>query len=319
VRLLRRVIWPPYWDGAAYEYFGAEIQATVDGVITEMNPDLVVFDYSYLWPLYSLALKRNIPIATRSINMEPLHFLDEDGRSLVNYVRSIPKWISEIQVSRRSAVVFAITPKEQMLYSRLGANARTLPLRGLPKKLAERSERYFGPLSEVHLGFTASTYNVAHNIQALRFLSEEVMPLLRGGSQRYILHFTGSKLPASFTVDPAGDVINESFVPLMSDFWKRMDIAVVPSLFGAGMQQKVFEPLLFGVPTITSARAIAGYPFTDQEVVFATTATEYASAIQMLAGDDSKRETISKRATALSEVIFSREAIDAAMSDNLPI
>lgn len=319
LRLLRRIIWPPFWDGAAYEYFGDEIQAAVRDEIADFKPDLAVFDYSYLWPLYSLASKRNIPIVTRSINMEPLHFLDEDGRSFLNYLRSIPKWISEILVSRKSALVFAITPKEQRIYSMLGAKARTLPLRGLPAKLVEWRPRVFLPLDEVHVGFTASTYNVAHNLSALKFLTEQVMPLLRGTSKHYILHFTGSKLPATFEAGPARDVVNEGFVPSMADFWNRMDIAVVPSLFGAGMQQKVFEPLLFGVPTITSARAIAGYPFTEQEVRFATSAEEYAEAIQSLARDDAARELLSSRASALSEDLFSQDALDAIVTDNVPL
>lgn len=318
VRLLRRVIWPPYWDGAAYEYFGEEIQTTVDHEITALTPDLVVFDYSYLWPLYALASKRNIPIVTRSINMEPLHFLDEDGRSVWNYVRSIPKWISEILVSRKSSLVFSITPKEQEIYSMLGARSVALPLRGLPKKLEERVARDLKELNEVHLGFTASVYSVAHNLSALKFLIEQVMPLLQGTSRRYILHFTGSKLPASFQVD-ADTLVNEGFVPSMAEFWSRMDIAVVPSLFGAGMQQKVFEPLLFGVPTVTSARAIAGYPFTDKEVVFANTAAQYAESIRILAKDVDMRQALSKAALELSERMFSVDALDRILTDNLPI
>ena len=318
-RLMRRVIWPPFWDGAAFEYFDKEIQNVFRKELSDLTPDLVVFDYSYLWPLYALAIERNIPIVTRSINMEPLHFLDEDGRSLLNYIRSIPKWISEFLISRKSTLVFAITPKEQKIYAMLGAHAKTLPLRGLPAKLSQRKSRTFTPIDEVRLGFAASTYNVAHNINALTFLIRHVMPLLRGESKRYTLHFTGSKLPASFSAVPNQHIIYEGFVPSMADFWRRIDMAVVPSLFGAGMQQKVFEPLLFGVPTITSPRAIAGYPFTEDEVLFATSAAEYAQAIRMLSHDDTKRELMSKRATALSEKIFSQDALDEVIIRNLPL
>jgi len=37
-----------------------------------------------LWPLYKIVKNSHTPIITRSINFEPLHFLEEDGYSFLN-------------------------------------------------------------------------------------------------------------------------------------------------------------------------------------------------------------------------------------------
>lgn len=306
-------------DGASFEYSDSEIQHAVKDATTNFKPDLVWFDYSYLWRLYKYPQKAGIPIVTRSINMEPLHFLDEDGKSFFHYLWSIPKWMSEWIVSQKSDLVLAITPNEQKIYQKLGAKSFVMPLRGLAKKVVNIPSRTFYDLREVHIGFAASNYNVSHNEDALLFLVTEVMPLLRKEGRACILHFTGSKVPVSIQEYVGVDVVEEGFVDSMEEFWSRMDIAVVPSLFGAGMQQKVFEPIALGVPTITSKRAIAGYPFSEQEVLFADKPEEFVSAILYLATSTEKRMMLSKKAATLSRSLFSESAIFAEMKKQIDV
>lgn len=309
-------IWPPYWDGASYEYFDSEIQVAVAREIAIFKPDMVWFDYTYLWPLYKLVPK-NIPIYTRSINFEPTHFLDEDGRWPWNYVKVVPKFLSEWLVSKKSKVVFAITPKEQNIYQRLGASSVTLPLRGLSQNMNTSLERQFIQKNEIHLGFTASTYSVQHNLKALVFILRKVLPILRKGETRYIFHFTGSRLPDSLKASLSMDDVYEGFVPSMSYFWDSIDIAIVPSLFGAGMQQKVFEPLARGVPTVTSKRAMAGYEFGTRELLFADTASQYISAINELSSDASMQKTLSTNARDLSIKLFADQPINKIIRQSI--
>lgn len=314
-RNFKRVINPLYWDGASFEYFDFEIQTAVAREISAFKPDLVWFDYSYLWPLYKL-VPNNIPIYTRSINFEPLHFLDEDGKWPWNYLRVIPKFMSEWIVAKKSKVVFAITPKEKRYYQLFGGKTVTLPLRGLPKgggnDRVESSKIY-----EIHLGFTASTYNVRHNLKALLFIIKGVLPKLRGGNIHYVFHFTGSKLPDSIKAILTEDDKYEGFVPSMVNFWNSIDIALVPSLFGAGMQQKVFEPLVLGVPTITSKRAITGYSFGPSELVFAKTENDFVREIEILARNPLKRRLLSMQSQIVSKKLFGADAVDAILNSAL--
>ena len=80
---IRRCVKPWYLDGAAYEYSDPEIQEKMCQVLDSFKPDVVWFDYTYLWPLYHHVKKRKIPIVTRSENFEPFHFLDVKNRSVL--------------------------------------------------------------------------------------------------------------------------------------------------------------------------------------------------------------------------------------------
>ncbi|MEK6877352.1 MAG: hypothetical protein AABZ49_01855, partial [Thermoproteota archaeon] len=119
-------------DGATLEYAEPEIKKIVKKELETWQPDVVWFDYTYLWPLYGIVRKQKIPIITRSINYEPIHFLQEDGYTLFNLLKSAPKFFSEFLSSIKSDHIFAITPKEEKIYKRMNKQASMLPLRGLP-------------------------------------------------------------------------------------------------------------------------------------------------------------------------------------------
>lgn len=179
-----------YLDGAAYEFTEPMVRAAL---VRELGnkPDVVWFEYTYLWPLYTLVKAAGIPIVTRSINFEPLHFLEESGRSLLNYLLYIPKYFGERRTVRMSSVVFAITPAECVRYTRWGAKTVALPLRSLPSLATLPLPALYGrvPLNAFFMG---SSYNVSHNREAAAFIINEVAPLLGGGIN---LHIIGGKLP----------------------------------------------------------------------------------------------------------------------------
>ena len=140
-RDIKRFFNPLYWDGASYEYRDEEIVDVLNKQLNSFKPDVVWFEYTYLWPLYSIARKQNIPIVTRSINFEPTHFLEEDGYSFFNILKFPFKFISEILTASRSDFLFSITPKEEKTYRRLGVkNIANLPLRGLCKYIGKGPE-----------------------------------------------------------------------------------------------------------------------------------------------------------------------------------
>ena len=79
---------------------------------------------------------------------------------------------------------------------------------------------------------------------------------------------------------------------------------------GAGMQQKVFEPMVRGFPTITSPRAIAGYDFMPgKQYVNATTSVEFVNALLQLR-DPAHRVRLGQAATDRTVELFSQEVLD---------
>ncbi len=311
-KLLLKFTHPLLLDGAALEYAEPKIQAAVRKELDEWKPDLVWFDYTYLWPLYKMVRRRGIPIITRSINFEPSHFWQEDGASFINALKFIPKFFGELLTNKLSDVMLAITPAEEKVYTRWGAaDCETLPLRGLPLCLrAARSARASTPLK---IFFMGSTYNVSHNRRALEFVLKDLAPAAAMHyPNQFQFHVLGKKVPAEFEKYFNESVIyaGAKYEKELDEFLDTMDVALIPSFFGAGMQQKIFEPLSRGIPLITFKRGIADYPFHDGEhVLFAhDTATVLAALIRLK--DPALRQQLSMHSTKLASDIFSQKRID---------
>jgi glycosyltransferase involved in cell wall biosynthesis len=304
-------------DGAANEYASGNIKMQVKRIVDLWKPDLVWFDYTYLWPLYDIFIIRKIPIITRSINFEPIHFLQEDGVSLVNLIKLLPKLVSEYITVKKSNFIFAITPKEESLYKKIGAkNVKTLPLRGLP--LCFKNEKMISDQKKLNIFFMASAYSVPHNRKAMEFIIKEVAPEMEKiKPDFFIFNILGGKFPEDCRRFLSKNVISHGYVEDRDLFLSKMDIALMPSFFGAGMQQKVFEPLVKGIPTITSPRVLVGYSFRDGEhLLLARNKKEFVKRILKLQ-DANVRRKLSENSKELSKKIFSQEAIDKIVIDEI--
>lgn len=318
---LKRLFQPWYWDGAAFEYSESEIQNAVKNALNNFKPDVVWFDYTYLWPLYRLVKKKRIPIVTRSINFEPIHFLEEDGRTLLNYIKFLPKLLSEYITLHFSNLIFSITPNEEHIYRKLGAHqVFILPLRSLSRCINFKFVEHFNSILQVF--FMGSTYNVAHNMAALKFLLIEIIPKINIKFPEFFqFNIFGAKIPEILKMHLSPSVKFVGFVPFenLSETLGYMDIAIVPSLYGAGMQQKIFEPLTRGFPTIVSSRGLAGYPFKDNEhLLLASTSDEFVNCLDRLRNRE-LRLKLSTNVKIATEKFFSYESIKKIVFDSFKL
>jgi len=311
--LFSEILHPLLLDGAAFEYNDPEIKKTFEKEINNWRPNFVFFDCTYLWPLYDIARKAGIPVIARSINFEPRHFLQEEGYAPTNCIKALLKLAGEYVAVRKSDWLFAITPDEEQMYRRLGARRiSALPLRGLPDCI--RSEHQIRARRPLNVFFFGSTYNFSHNRRALEFVLKEIAQSVRTARNgEFIFHISGRKLPEEYKKYFADDVIYHGYLDYgaLDKLLLDMDIALIPSFFGAGMQQKIFEPLCRGIPTITSERGIAGYPFRHKENVYlAKTTEDFISGLLELR-DVSLRKKLSQESIKTAQKIFSQTALDS--------
>jgi hypothetical protein len=76
------------------------------------------------------------------------------------------------------------------------------------------------------------------------------------------------------------------------------------------MQQKVFESLARGFPTLTHQRVLAGYPFENQiHVLTANSADEFVEQLQRLRDPD-LRASLSSQVIQRSQALFGRDRMD---------
>jgi len=312
--LLKRFIWLPYWDGAAYEYADPNIKQELEDILKSWKPDIVWFDYTFMLSLYPIARRYNCKIITHSLIYDPKNLLEEDGRSLKNRFSALIKTLTDYIAIRKSDYFFAIAHDEKRMYEKLGAKKiEVLPLRALYNFLGKNSDiRDREVLSVFFLG---SSYNIKHNLQAVRMVIEQIAP---SANKKYPGKFkffvTGRKLPEELQKKCNGNIKYVGFIDDFEEFLSDMDVALIPSLFGTGMQQKIFEPISRGFPIITSKRGLGGYPFEcGKEILCAYKAEEFVAGLGEVLDFDTRKE-LSRRAVEKSSKLFSREK-----SDNLVI
>lgn len=301
-----------FWDGAALEYAEPLIRKEFVGLLDSWQPDLVWFEYTYLWPLYDLIKDRKIKIITRSLNFEPDHFWQEDGRSFLNRIIYRAKMGSEKRIIRNSDHIFAITPDEGKRYFELGAKSvSVLPLRGLSPLIGKNLKKEEKGREPSQVFFLGSSYNVSHNRQALEFLLHQIIPLaneLFPGS--FIFNIFGAKVPVELEINLPDNVVIQGYAQDLSQALSLMDIALIPSLLGAGMQQKIFEPLVRGIPIISSRRGLVGYPFLEgRDLLLADAPEEFVSCLGRLGQDPELRARLAQNAVSLGRELFAKEAI----------
>ena len=307
-RLIATIRQPLLLDGAAYQHAHPLIFNFVADQIRSFRPDLIWLDNNFLWPIARLAKAHGVPVVIRSQNFEPEHVLAESGRSLLNYIRYAAKFMGEAAALYYSRLLIAITPVERAKYARLAqANKiELLPLRSLPIHLRPpRPANHHLPL---HVFYWGSTYNVSHNHAALEFVTQHIWPRVRAQSPGdFCLHVYGGKVPPHIQSLAANDLVIHGFVSDLEIELDKMDIALVPSLYGCGMQQKVFEPLCRGFPTVTTKRGLAGYPFTfGLDVLTAQTPDEFTAHLLLLR-DPQLRANLSENASRRAAELFSTE------------
>jgi len=303
---LTRAARPFHWDGESHAYFEKNIQELARRHMDEFKPDYVWVSYTYLWPFRKLAKERKIPFIVRSHNFEPRQLFQEYGGGFLLALKFVPKLMAEWFSVRFSDFVFAISPQEEKIYKILGAkNILVLPSVALPFILKENREIH--DRKPLNMLFMGSNYNIPHNAAAARFLLKDVMPAIeRKAPREFVLRVTGERLPDSLKKFLAPNIIYEGFVDNLEEVLEKTDIAVIPSILGGGMQLKIFEPLACGIPTITSPRGLADYPFKNgEDVLLASTTEEFVEKI-LMCRDIDFRKKLSQNALAKSKSLFAK-------------
>lgn len=307
----RRLRDPAFLDGASWECAQQHMTAAMEEMLDRWQPEFVWSRTTFSWALARLARRRGIPTVIRSVNYEPDHEYLEEGNWLANQIRYYGKVLSERRCLQHSDVLVAITPDEQHIYQRLarGATIDLLPLHSLPRLL--RPPHRVLDQKPLRVFCMGSSYNVPHNLAALEFVVEEIVPLARQNTPDvFEFHVMGGKVPPHVTRHAAPDLVFDGFVPNIDAHLQTMDIALVPSLYGQGMQQKIFEPLCRGFPTLTNRRALAGYPYQhDESVLVAETAEDYVRQLCRLQ-DPALRAKLAEDASRQSHHLFSAERIE---------
>jgi polysaccharide biosynthesis protein PslH len=165
-------------------------------------------------------------------------------------------------------------------------------------------------VSEQRAIFVAS-FLYTPNRNGLRFLIDEVFPLVWAELPRARLALVGAGLEQPPSADPRVETLG--FVENLADAYASASCAVVPLLQSGGTPLKLIEALAYGLPVIATRLAASGLALRDgQHCLLAEDAAAYASALVRVLRDGAPelarggRELVAER--------YSIEALSALLA-----
>lgn len=121
------------------------------------------------------------------------------------------------------------------------------------------------------------------NIDALRYLDEQIVPILLQHFPRLRIALVG-KDPAKEALGLADHRENYSVYPnvqSVNEYYGRARVVVIPMRTGSGIKVKLLEALAFGVPVVTTTFGAYGIPVgNNREVLIADNPSDFAENVR---------------------------------------
>ena len=128
----------------------------------------------------------------------------------------------------------------------------------------EEYERVNGFADRTDIAFIGG-YRHHPNIDAVRYLVDDIWPRFRALETGARLHIIGSHMPPEFEEYSADDIIIVGFVEDLESYLDNIRLTVAPLRYGAGVKGKVGNSLRMGVPVVATRVAAEGMGLIDGE------------------------------------------------------
>ncbi len=133
------------------------------------------------------------------------------------------------------------------------------------------------------------------NVEGVKWLLEEVWPLVREESSEARIVIAGRGMPPEFKSEPSMGVEVLGEVKSAVEFLDRPGIATVPILSGSGMRIKAIEAMAAELPVVGTELGLEGLGLENgKNALIANSPNDFAQAILDLLSDPSKASMIAK-------------------------
>ncbi|WRH66503.1 MAG: glycosyltransferase family 4 protein [Planktothrix sp. GU0601_MAG3] len=197
----------------------------------------------------------------------------------------------------------------------------------------EKQFRQFQPQGEIHVvangvdlelfpmrSFDPNNHNLvfvgamdaSHNIDAARFFTLEVLPILQNAYADTTFTIIGARpVPEVLQLAKHPGVIVTGGVPRVVDYLHQGTVCVTPLRSGYGIKNKTLEAMAAGVPVVASDRGLEGLavdgPNNPHRALRANTVAEYVETIGRLFEHPHLREQLSQNGRLLIETEYTWE------------
>jgi len=227
-----------------------------------------------------IRLKTKVPIIYDTIDLHFLRLKRQKDYLDPSYQNTSWSWETyqklELNYANQAEATVVVTEDEKQVLSSLGVkNVWVIPT--IHEEISLSEKVAFDQRSG--LVFIGS-YNHPPNIDAVKWLCLEIMPLVWASRPDITVNLLGSNLKDEVKELANDQVIVTGYVPEVEPYFQKSRIFVAPLRFGAGMKGKIGQSLSLGLPTITTKIGAEGMGLIDhQDVLIADTAEEFARAV----------------------------------------
>lgn len=227
-----------------------------------------------------IRLKTKAPIIYDTIDLHFLRLKRQKDYLDPSYQNTSWSWETyqklELNYANQAEATVVVTEDEKQVLSSLGVkNIWVIP--NIHEEISLSEKVAFDQRSG--LVFIGS-YNHPPNIDAVKWLCLEIMPLVWASRPDITVNLLGSNLKDEVKELASDKVIVTGYVPEVEPYFQKSRIFVAPLRFGAGMKGKIGQSLSLGLPTITTKIGAEGMGLIDhQDVLIADTAEEFARAV----------------------------------------
>ncbi|MBE0557054.1 MAG: glycosyltransferase, partial [Proteobacteria bacterium] len=135
------------------------------------------------------------------------------------------------------------------------------------------------------------------NTDGAKFLVRNIWPLVKLRIPDARLYLVGQNPPPAISQLASEDVIVTGFVPSIQEEYAKSAVTVSPIRFGAGILNKVLEPLAMGIPVVCTDIGVSGLGLEPgKDILVADSAEGLAGHIVRLLSDPSYRQAIGESA-----------------------
>jgi glycosyltransferase involved in cell wall biosynthesis len=241
--------------------------SSFDDFISELNPNMVLFDRFMLEEQFGWRVAKHCPDAIRILDTEDLHSLRHARHQALKQIRPLTKNDLNSELAKREiAAIFRcdlsliISDYElQLLKSHYAVPEHILlhcPFMLDLQNFTPSKNSYSDRQHFISIG------NFRHepNWDAVLFLKQNIWPLIRKQLPKAELHIYGSYPPPKATQlhNPKQGFLVQGWAEDAKQVMEQARVCLAPLRFGAGIKGKLAEAMFCGTPNVTTDIGIEG-------------------------------------------------------------
>ncbi|GAV21008.1 hypothetical protein MMIC_P1987 [Mariprofundus micogutta] len=244
---------------------------TFDRFLTEMNPDIVVFDRFPIEEQFGWRVERQCPHALRVLETIDLHCLRQARHQLLKRQAQVATKVDspdlhnevalrEIAAMLRSDLSIMVSDYEiELLKRQFSVDDSLLHL--CPFMFADHQIQRENPAFEQRQHFvTIGNFRHAPNWDAVLWLKQEIWPRIRNVLPEAELHIYGAYTPAKAMAlhKPEAGFFIQGRAEDVHQVMLSARLCLAPLRFGAGIKTKLADAMLSGTPNVTTSIGAEG-------------------------------------------------------------